>query len=206
MRQLYDRFVVPQLVHWGMQSEQLASWRARTVAAAHGRVLEIGIGSGLNFPHYSREVREVVGVDPSPRLLRRAAKAGGWMPFKIRLLCQSAEHLPYPDASFDCVVTTWTLCTIPDPLAALAEARRVLRPDGSLLFIEHGAAREEPGLERWQQRLTPAWRCIAGGCHLDRRPDRLLTAAGFTLETLETGHLIQGPRLVTYHYSGAARP
>ena len=206
MRQLYDRFVVPQLVHWGMQSEQLSCWRARTVAAAHGRVLEIGIGSGLNFPHYSREVREVVGVDPAQRLLRRGAKAGGWMPFKIRLLCQSAEHLPYPDASFDCVVTTWSPCSIPDVAAALTEARRVLRPDGKLLFIEHGAAHEEPRLERWQQRLTPAWRCIAGGCHLDRRPDRLLADAGFTLESLETGHLIQGPRLVTFHYRGAARP
>jgi ubiquinone/menaquinone biosynthesis C-methylase UbiE len=205
MRRLYDRLVVPHLVHWGMQSAQLAKWRAETVADAHGRVLEIGIGSGLNFPHYGREVREVVGVDPAPALLRRAAKAGGWMPFKIRLLCQSAEHLPYPDQSFDCAVTTWTLCSIPDPVAALAEARRVLRPRGRLLFVEHGAAMGEPGLERWQRRLTPAWRCIAGGCHLDRRQDELIEAAGFVIEKLETGHLLEAPRLVSYLYRGSAK-
>lgn len=206
MRRLYDDLVVPALVHWGMQSQQLASWRMRTVAGAYGRVLEIGIGSGFNFPHYSREVREVVGVDPSSELLRRAAKAGGWMPFKIRLMCQSAEGLPFPDASFDCVVATWALCSIPDAAAALAEAHRVLRPNGLFLFIEHGAAMHEPGLERWQQRLTPAWRLIAGGCHLDRRPDRLLEQAGFALQSLEAGHLIKGPRLVTYQYQGSAKP
>ena len=204
MRQLYDRLVVPRLVHWGMRSERLQRLRAATVATARGRVLEIGIGSGLNFPFYGRDVEEVVGIDPSQPLLARAGKAGGWMPFKIRLLCQSAEHLPYPDASFDCVVATWSLCSIPDVAAALAEARRVLVPGGRFVFIEHGAA-DSPDLVRWQQRLTPAWRCVAGGCHLDRRPDRLLEAAGFTLETLETGHLIGGPRLVTYLYRGIAR-
>ena len=206
MRQLYDRFVLPHLVHWGMRSERLSPWRARTLAWAHGRVLEIGIGSGLNFPHYSREVREVVGVDPAPALLRRAARAGGWMPFRIRLLCQSAEHLPFPDGSFDCVVSTWTLCSIPDPMAALAEMRRVLRSDGRLHFIEHGASGEAPNVLRWQRRLTPLWCRLSGGCHLDRRPDRLVEAAGFAMETLETGNLIAGPKVVSYHYCGAARP
>ena len=201
---LYERLVVPRLVHWGMKSERLRPLRAPTVAAAQGRVLEIGIGSGLNFPFYGRDVEEVVGIDPSPSLLARAGKAGGWMPFKIRLVCQSAEHLPYPDASFDCVVATWSLCSIPDVEATLAEAHRVLRPEGRFVFIEHGAA-PSPGLCRWQRRLTPVWRRLAGGCHLDRRPDRLLTAAGFELETLETGHLVDGPRLVTFHYQGIAR-
>jgi ubiquinone/menaquinone biosynthesis C-methylase UbiE len=203
MRGLYDRFVVPQLVHWGMRSERLQGFRAATVAAARGRVLEIGIGSGLNFPFYGREVTEVVGIDPAQSLLNRAAKAGGWMPFRIRLICQSAEHLPYPDQSFDSVVTTWSLCSIPDVEAALGEAYRVLKPGGRLVFIEHGAA-DTVRLQHWQRRLTPAWRCVAGGCHLDRRPDRLIAAAGFTLETLETGHLFEGPRLVTFHYRGIA--
>lgn len=201
---LYERAVVPHLVHWGMRSERLQPLRAATVAAARGRVLEIGVGSGLNFPFYGREVTEVVGIDPSKPLLARAGRAGGWMPFKIRLICQSAEHLPYPDQSFDTVVTTWSLCSIPDVAAALGEAYRVLRPGGRLVFIEHGAA-PGPGLYRWQRRLTPVWRCIAGGCHLDRRPVQLLEQAGFTLETLETGHLLDGPRLVTFHYRGVAR-
>lgn len=203
MRRLYDRFVLPHLVHGGMASDRLRPWRAATVRAARGRVLEIGIGSGLNFPFYGREVREVVGVDPSPGLLERAARAGSWMPFKIRLLRQSAEHLPFPDGHFDTVVATWTLCSIPDPLAALGEARRVLRPEGRFLFIEHGAA-PEPGIHRWQRRLTPLWRTIAGGCHLDRRPDRLLETAGLALERLDTDYLLDGPRLVTFHYRGSA--
>jgi len=205
MRRLYDRFLLPRLVHLGMSSARLRPWRAATVRAARGRVLELGIGSGLNFPFYGREVTEVVGVDPSAALLDRAAAAGGWMPFKIRLLCQSAEHLPFPDGAFDTVVSTWTLCSIPDPLAALSEARRVLEPGGRLLFIEHGAA-PAPGVHRWQQRLTPLWRRCAGGCHLDRHPDQLLLAAGFDLERLETGYLMDGPRLVTFHYRGSAAP
>lgn len=205
MRRLYDRFVLPPLVHCGMASRHLRPWRAEAVHRARGRVLELGIGSGLNFPFYGREVSEVVGVDPSAGLLERAARAGGWMAFKIRLLRQSAEHLPFAAGEFDTVVTTWTLCSIGEPLAALAEARRVLRPDGRLLFIEHGAA-PEPGVLRWQRRLTPVWRLCAGGCHLDRRPDQLLEAAGFRLDDLATGHLFDGPRLVTFHYHGSAVP
>lgn len=187
-----------------MRSERLLPLRAATVAAARGRVLEIGIGSGLNFPFYGRDVAEVVGIDPAQALLTRAGKAGGWMPYKIRLVRQSAEYLPYPEQSFDSVVATWSLCSIPDAEAALAEAYRVLRPGGRFVFIEHGAS-PSPGLGRWQRRLTPAWRCIAGGCHLDRRPDLLLARAGFEIETLETGHLLKGPRLFTFHYRGIAR-
>lgn len=203
MRRLYDRFVLAPLIHFGMKSAELGPWRAATVEQARGRVLELGIGSGLNFPYYGREVEEVVGIDPSKGLLDRAAAAAGWMPFKTRLLQQSAEHLPFPDRHFDSVVTTWTLCSIPDPVAALAEARRVLRPDGRLLFIEHGAS-TDPGICRWQRRLTPLWHSFAGGCHLDRRPDRLLLAAGLALERMGQGYLLSGPRILTFHYHGSA--
>jgi ubiquinone/menaquinone biosynthesis C-methylase UbiE len=117
---------------------------------------------------------------------------------------QSAEHLPLADASIDTVVITWSLCSIEDPLAALHEVRRVLAPGGSLRFVEHGLA-DQPALASWQRRVTPVWRRIAGGCRLDQRVDRLIERAGFNVERLEVGHLVPGPRLLTYHYLGIAR-
>ena len=138
------------------------------VAAASGRVLEVGIGSGLNFPLYGRQVETVVGIDPSPRLLaiaRRRADAAG---FRAELLQGSATEIPLADSTIDTVVMTWTLCSIADPLAALREMRRVLKPHGKLLFVEHGLS-PEPRVERWQHRLTPIWCHVAGGCHLDGR-------------------------------------
>ena len=124
--------------------------------------------------------------------------------FAVRLLEQSAEHLPLADASIDTVIVTWSLCSIPDPMATLREAHRVLVPGGRVHFVEHGLA-PAPRLARWQRRLSPIWCRLAGGCRLDRRTDRLLERAGFTLDELETGHLIPGPRLLTYHYLGVAR-
>lgn len=196
--------VVPALIELAMRSERLRPLRHAVVAAAHGRVLELGIGSGLNLPFYGREVREVVGVDPSERLLFRARRRAAWMPFDVRLIRQSAEHLPLAEASIDCAVSSWCLCSIPEPLLALGEVRRVLKPGGAFLFVEHGLS-PEPRVARWQRRLTPLWCRLAGGCRLDRPMDRLVREAGFTLERLETGHLVPGPRLLTYHYVGVAR-
>ncbi len=196
--------VVPALIELAMRSERLRPLRHTVVAAAHGRVLELGIGSGLNLPFYGREVREVVGVDPSERLLFRARRRAAWMPFDVRLIRQSAEHLPLAEASIDCAVSSWCLCSIPEPLLALGEVRRVLKPGGAFLFVEHGLS-PEPRVARWQRRLTPLWCRLAGGCRLDRPMDRLVREAGFTLERLETGHPVPGPRLLTYHYVGVAR-
>ena len=167
-------------------------------------MLEIGIGAGPNLPLYGREVMELQGIDPSPYLLAQARRTAAWLPFPVRLMEQSAEHLPLADASVDTVVVTWSLCSIPDPLAALREAHRVLVPGGRVHFVEHGLA-PTPRLAWWQRRLTPVWRRLAGGCRLDRRVDRLLQRAGFIVEVLETGYLVPGPRLLTYHYLGVAR-
>jgi ubiquinone/menaquinone biosynthesis C-methylase UbiE len=201
---LYDRVVVPRLIHCAMRAELLLPLRRRVVAGAQGRVLELGIGAGPNLQLYGPAVAALGGVDPSAYLIDRARAAAAALPFPVRLYQQPAERLPLPDASIDTVVVTWALCTIPDPLAALREAHRVLVPGGTLRFVEHGLA-ATAGLARWQRRLTPGWRRIAGGCRLDRQADRLLASAGFTLETLETGHLLPGPRLLTYHYLGVAR-
>src|SRR5664280_839316 len=149
----YDRWVLPPLLDLVMRQHQLQKYRREVVTAASGRVLEIGVGSGLNFPLYGKQVEIVFGIDPSPRLLaiarRRAAAAG----IRAEFLQGSATAIPLADNTVDTIVMTWTLCSIADPLAALREMRRVLKPDGKLLFVEHGLS-AEPGIERWQHRLT----------------------------------------------------
>jgi len=200
---IYDRWVLPPLLDLVMRQRQLEKYRREVVAAASGRVLEVGVGSGLNFPLYGEQVEVVFGIDPSPRLLaqaRRRALASG---VRANLLLGSAAAIPLANNAVDTVVMTWTLCSIPEPLVALREMRRVLTPGGRLLFVEHGLS-PEPKVERWQHRLTPAWRHIAGGCHLDRKMDDLIRAAGFDLTEIRTEYG-RGPRPMTYMYLGCAR-
>jgi ubiquinone/menaquinone biosynthesis C-methylase UbiE len=185
-----------------MRRKDLTKYRRAAVVAARGRVLEIGVGSGLNFPMYGKQVEFVYGIDPSERLLaiaRRRATASG---VPVELLLGSATAIPLPDNSVDTVVMTWTLCSIPDPLAALREMRRVLKPNGNLCFVEHGLS-PEPSVERWQHRITPAWRRMAGGCHLDRKMDDLIRLAGFNLTDLHVEYA-PGPRAMSYMYQGCA--
>jgi ubiquinone/menaquinone biosynthesis C-methylase UbiE len=201
---LYDRWVLPLLLDLAMRQRQLEKYRRQIVSAASGRVLEVGVGSGLNFAHYGKQVETVFGIDRSLRLLtlarRRAAAAG----IHADLLLGSATAIPIADHSVDTIVMTWTLCSIPDPLVALREMRRTLKPGGKLLFVEHGLS-PEPAVERWQHRLTPMWRHIAGGCHLDRKIDDLIRSAGFDLTELRTEYA-HGPRPMTYMYEGSAKP
>ena len=198
----YDRWVLPPILDLVMQQNQLEKYRHEVVATAYGRVLEVGVGSGLNFPLYSKQVETVVGIDPSPRLLaiahRRADAAG----VRAEFLQGSATAIPLADSTIDTMVITWTLCSINDPRAALREMRRVLKPDGKLLFIEYGLS-PEPGIERWQHRLTPIWCHVAGGCHLDRKMDDLIRSAGFNMIELRTEYAT-GPRPMTYMYLGRA--
>jgi SAM-dependent methyltransferase len=154
---IYDRYVLPRLTHLVMQSPQLAAYRERAADHARGDVLEIGIGSGLNLPHYGSQVRRVIGVEPSPALARLASSKADSLRFPLELHVQSAEDLPLADRSVDTALTTWSLCTIPDAARALREVRRVLRPEGHLVFVEHGRS-SEPRVVAWQDRLTPLWR------------------------------------------------
>jgi ubiquinone/menaquinone biosynthesis C-methylase UbiE len=199
----YQDQIVPLLINWSMQQRNLAAYRGRIIPAAEGRVLEIGIGSGLNLPYYSRNVTHVIGLEPSPRLLamaRRVEQAGCG---SIQLIEGSAEAIPLNDASVDTVVTTWTLCSIPDAPRALRDMRRVLRPGGRLLFVEHGRA-PDPNVVWWQDRLTPVWKRLGGGCHLNRPIGTLIKDAGFQFDRLETGYM-RGPKPMTFMYEGSAR-
>ena len=200
----YQDQIVPLLINWSMRQRNLAAYRSRIIPAAEGRVLEIGIGSGLNLPFYSRNVHHVIGLEPSPRLLAMARRVErtGFGP--VEFIEGSAEAIPLKDASVDTVVTTWTLCTIPDVLRALREMRRVLRPGGRLLFVEHGRA-PDPNVVWWQDRLTPAWKRLGGGCHLNRAIGALIEDAGFRFDRLETGYM-RGPKPMTFMYEGSARP
>jgi SAM-dependent methyltransferase len=200
---LYERWILPRLTHLSMRQKQLAAYRARALADARGRVLEIGIGSGLNLPFYGHGVKRVLGIDPSPELTRLAQKAAGKASFPVEFLVRSAEEIPLERGSIDTAVTTWTLCTIPDPVKALQEVRRLLKPDGLLIFVEHGRA-PEPKVVAWQDRLTPFWKRCAGGCHLNRKIDDVVQQGGFEIAELQTGYA-KGPRPMAFMYEGRAR-
>ena len=184
----YQDQIVPLLINWSMRQKNLAAYRARIIPAAEGRVLEIGIGSGLNLPFYSRNVARVIGLEPSPRLLAMARRVERTGNGPVEFIEGSAEAIPLQDASVDTVVTTWTLCSIPDALRALCDMRRVLRPGGRLLFVEHGRA-PDPKVIWWQDRLTPVWKRLGGGCHLNRAIGTLIEGAGFQFDRLHTGYM-----------------
>ncbi|MBX9828064.1 MAG: methyltransferase domain-containing protein [Xanthobacteraceae bacterium] len=200
----YQDRILPHLINLAMRQRNLAIYRQRLMPAARGRVLEVGIGSGFNLPYYTANVERVVGLDPSPKLLEMTRGAAGRVRIPVDLIESSAESIPLDSGSIDTIVTTWTMCSIPDIQRALDEMRRVLRPGGRLLFVEHGRS-PDLGVRRWQDALTPAWRRISGGCHLNRAISELIETAGFRVERLETGYT-QGPRPMTFMYEGSAEP
>jgi ubiquinone/menaquinone biosynthesis C-methylase UbiE len=199
---VYSKYVFPRLTHLSMGQAQLRPYRERVVGGARGRVLEIGFGSGLNLPFYGESVEEVIGVDSSTGMLALAERAVAASRHKVTLLARSAESLPLCDRSVDTIVVTWSLCSILDLGRALIEARRVLRPGGQLRFVEHGLS-PDPNVRKWQDRLTPLWRCCAGGCHLNRKMDDLIRGNGFKLAELSTGYA-RGPRPMAHMYEGLA--
>lgn len=201
----YDRHIFPRAMDIACGLPMIGRQRQLVVPLAQGRVLEVGIGTGLNIPYYDKtRVSTIVGLDPTLELLplarERIAQAG----LDVELVGLSAEKIPLPDAGFDTVLITYTLCTIPDPLGALKEMRRVLKPAGRLLYCEHGRA-PDASVRRWQERLQPLWGPLAGGCHLGRDIPALLQAAGFKLPDPHARYL-PGPRPFTFHYWGEAVP
>ncbi|MBF5008718.1 class I SAM-dependent methyltransferase [Burkholderia pseudomultivorans] len=200
---IFGHYVLPRLCDLAMRNAMLAPYRRRVVGGAAGRVLEIGSGSGLNLPLYSEGVRGVFALEPSTELVEMARRHVAQAGPPVDFLMASAERLPLPDESIDTVVSTWTLCSIPDTDRALQEIRRVLAPSGRLLFAEHGLA-PEPSVRRWQDWLTPAWCCMSGGCHLNRPIRSLVERAGLRIEQVSTAYA-PGLRCFTYFYEGVAR-
>lgn len=200
---IYAKYVLPRFIDLSMRNKETARVRGQWVPHARGDVLEIGIGSGLNLPFYSGEVHRIYGVEPSFELQKLARKRSAGKAIDVEFLSQSAEEpLPLSDQSVDTVVITWTLCSIADPPRALRQMKRVLKPSGRLIFVEHGRA-PDSGVAVWQDRLTPVWKRIGGGCHLNRKIDDLLLEAGFAIDELRTTYL-PGPRPMTYTYQGFA--
>lgn len=206
MASLYDRFVLPRLLKCACASSPIMRQRAKVVPRAEGRVLELGIGMGLNLGFYDPgKVSAVVGVDPAAEL-RTAAQAAPRDPrLSVTVEDGTAEALPFEDRSFDTVVCTFTLCSVHTPAAALAEARRVLKPQGRLLYCEHGLA-PDAGIAKWQRRLEPVWKRIAGGCHLTRPIGSAIAAAGFALADTESMYVPKTPKIAAWNEWGSATP
>jgi ubiquinone/menaquinone biosynthesis C-methylase UbiE len=200
----YDKWILPRLIDIVMRNKEATRYRSQIVPQAHGKVLEIGVGSGLNLPFYGAGVEQIYGLDPSEELLAMARKKTRAMSFPIDFLAHSGEEIPLENGCVDTVVMTWTLCSIPDPEQALKEMKRVLKPGGTLLFAEHGLA-PESNVQDWQQRLNPLWRSVTGGCNLNRKMDDLILAAGFRIAKLETEYA-KGLRPMSYIYAGRAQP
>ena len=201
----YESRILPHLVHLSMRQDTFSNYRHRLVPAAYGCVLEVGVGSGLNLPLYTDAARHVIGLDPSRTLLSMAQRVPtNSGPPSMEIVQGSAEAIPLGDRSVDTVVTTWTLCTIPDVAAALDDMRRVLKPSGLLLFVEHGRSPDDK-VRRWQDRLTPLWKRVGGGCHLNRPIADLIEHSGFRIEQMDTGYMT-GPKAMTFMYEGRARP
>jgi SAM-dependent methyltransferase len=196
----YNRYVLPWVVEKGCGIAPVSEKRRRLIPRASGRVLEVGVGTGHNLPFYSAAgVTEVIALDPAEQMQPRARERAEQSGVVVRMLGMSAERIPLEDDSVDTVVTTFTLCSIPDPATAVSEMRRVLRPGGRLLFAEHGRAPTE-GVRRWQRRLEPIQKRLAGGCHLGRDMPALL-GAEFELIELDEGYL-PGPKAANYLYTG----
>ncbi len=200
---LYSRFIFPRLMDLGMSGKAAVPYRREVLQQARGEVLEIGFGSGLNLPYYPAHVRKLHTVDVNAGMNPLARKNLARSPIAVSYHILDAEQLPFPDASFDTVVSSWTLCSIPRVDQALAEVYRVLRPQGRFLFVEHGLS-PDAGVQKWQHRLTPLQKVMADGCHFNRDIAALVGEAGFRIERLRREYAPGIPKIGGYFYIGAA--
>lgn len=200
----YDRHILPRLLNSAMSTKPITYQRKKVVPRCEGRVLEIGFGAGHNLPFYdASKVSHIWALEPAAEMRARAAERVSQSPIALEFLDLPGERISLDDEAADTVLVTYTLCTIPDVHKALGEMRRVLKPSGRMIFCEHGEA-PDAGIKRWQERLTPLWKAIGGGCHLGRPIPSLIAEAGFRVEGLETMYLPGTPRFAGFNYWGSA--
>ena len=200
---VYRDQLLPRLQDKAMNRRTTREVRARVCSGLHGEVVEIGFGTGLNAPYYPSEVTKVLAIEPSSVCLRIAEPRIAQSSCEVESAGLDGQHLDLPSETFDAVLSTWTMCTIPDLVTALAEVTRVLKPGGSLHFVEHGHA-PDPSVARWQQRIEPLNKRLAGGCHLTRAIPETIDQAGFVIEQLDTYYMAGEPRPFAYTFEGHA--
>ena len=201
----FDHYISPWLIHGACSMPPISEQRQKTVPLASGIVVELGMGTGLNMPYYdASKVTKLIGVDPGVSLMKKAEAMAKTMLFDVDLHIDSAQAMPLDDQCADTVVVTYSFCTIPDHVAAVREARRVLKPAGKLLFSEHGAS-DKAGTLRWQNRFNPVWKRIAGGCNLNRDVEQLLLGEGFVIEEIEKKRMSGVPGVLGFNYRGIAK-
>ena len=201
---LYDKYCLAPFINCACGTKPILYQRKKIVPLCTGRVLEVGMGSALNLPYYDRDKVEFIwGLEPSEAMREKARPNIEKSGLDVKLIDLPGEEIPLEDNSVDSILLTYTLCTIPDWSTALQQMRRVLKPGGRLVFTEHGEAPDE-GVLRWQNRINPIWKKLAGGCNLNRKIPRLLTDSGFTIDELDAMYLPSTPKLFAYNYWGVA--
>ena len=200
----YDRHILPRLLNAAMSAKPISYQRRKVVPRAQGRVLEIGFGAGHNLPYYdAAKVERIWALEPSAEMRERSAERRTASAIPLEFIDLPSETIPLDPNSADTILVTYTLCTIPDVMAALGEMRRVMKPGGRMIFCEHGEAPDE-SVKRWQTRITPVWKVIGGGCHVGRPIPKLIQDAGFKLDDIETMYLPGTPRFAGFNYWGSA--
>ena len=203
--EFYNRYILPCCLDRACSIGPIEKQRQKVVPKAKGQVVEIGIGSGLNLPHYdASKVTRIIGIDPDAHIWKRSQKRREETPIPIERLGLSGESIPLDNETADTVVVTYSLCTIPDPVKALKDMGRILKPNGQIIFTEHGQA-PDANVAKWQNRIDPVWKKLAGGCHSGRNIPEVFKAAGLTLTELNQGY-IPGPKVLSYNYWGTAAP
>ena len=203
---LYDKYILPKFLNCICSAKPIGYQRQKIVPYAEGAVLEVGIGSGLNLPFYDKSrVDKIWGLDPSKELNKMASKVASEEGLEVDFLISEAEDIPLPDNEVDTVLITYTMCTITEVMRANEEMRRVLKPKGTMIFCEHGKSPDQ-NVFKWQKRINPLWRKIAGGCNLHRDIPSLIKESGFKLEKLDTMYLPSTPKFAGYNYWGYAKP
>ena len=201
---LYEKYVLPKFLNCACGSKPVSYQRKKVVPLAEGKVLEIGIGSGLNLPFYDKaKIDEIWGLDPSEELSEMAKQVADEESMEVKFISSGAEDIPLPDNYFDTVLVTYTMCTIPEVQRANQEIRRVLKDDGKMIFCEHGEAPDQ-NIRKWQNRINPLWGKMAGGCNINRKIPSLIQESGFDIIEMEEMYLPNTPKIAGYNYWGYA--